>query len=67
LIQKRHEYARAKIPEYWIVNPLTETILVYQSTGTRYRKAGEYARGTQAVSVLRKGFAVNVADVFDAD
>jgi Uma2 family endonuclease len=67
LIQKRHEYARAKIPEYWIVNPLTETILVYQSTGTRYRKAGEYARGTQAVSVLLKGFAVNVADVFDAD
>jgi Uma2 family endonuclease len=67
LIQKRHEYARAKIREYWIVNPLTETILVYQSTGTRYRKAGEYARGTQAVSVLLRGFAVNVADVFDAD
>ena len=67
MIQKRNEYARAKIPEYWIVNPLTETILVFQLKGTRYRKSGEYARGTQAVSVLLPGFSVKVAEVFDAD
>jgi Uma2 family endonuclease len=67
LIQKRNEYARAKIPEYWIVNPLSEKILVYQLNGTRYRKSGEYARGTKAASVLLPGFTVNVADAFDAD
>jgi len=67
LIQKRNEYARAKIPEYWIVNPLTETILVFQLKGTRYRKTGEYPRGTQAASVLLPGFSVKVAEVFDAD
>ena len=67
LIQKRHEYAQAKIPEYWIVNPLTETILVFQLKGKRYHKTGEYARRTQAASPLLPGFSVNVADAFDAD
>jgi Uma2 family endonuclease len=67
LIQKRNEYARAKIPEYWIVNPLTETILIFQLKGTRYRKSAEYARGTQAASLVLPGFSVNVGDAFDAD
>jgi Uma2 family endonuclease len=67
LIQKRNEYARAKIPEYWIVNPLTDTILVFQLKETRYRKPAEYDRGSQAMSLLLPGFSVNVDDVFDAD
>jgi Uma2 family endonuclease len=67
LVQKRHEYAAAQIPEYWIVNPLTETILVYPLKGTKYPKAGAYARGSSAVSFLLPKFAVNVDAVFDAD
>ena len=66
LIQKRHDYAQAKVPEYWIVNPLTETILVFRLKGKKYQQAGPYARGTEAFSPLLD-FAVNVADVFDAD
>ena len=67
LIQKRHEYAQAKIPEYWIVNPLTETIVVFRLKGKKYQQAGQYARGAKAVSQLLSGFSVNVADVFDAE
>lgn len=67
LIQKRHEYAQAKIPEYWIVNPLTETILVYRLKGKKYLQAGRFGRGTQAVSPLLSGFSANVTDVFDVD
>jgi Uma2 family endonuclease len=67
LVQKRHEYAQAKIPEYWIVNPMTETILVYRLKGTRYPKAGQYRRGSKAPSLLLSGFSVDVTDVFDAD
>ena len=44
LIQKRNDYAQAKIPEYWIVNPLTETILVFRLKGKRFQQAGHYAR-----------------------
>jgi Uma2 family endonuclease len=67
LIQKRHEYARAKIPEYWIVNPLTETVLVFRLRGKSYYKAGTYVRGSRAVSPLMPGFSVSVAEVFDAE
>lgn len=67
LIQKRHEYAQAKVPEYWIVNPLNETILVYRLKGKKYLQAGRHARGAQAVSALLPDFSVNVAAVFDPE
>jgi Uma2 family endonuclease len=67
LVQKRHEYAEAKIPEYWIVNPLTESILVYPLKGKKYPKASTYTRGSSAVSFLLPKFAVNVDEVFDAE
>jgi Uma2 family endonuclease len=67
LVQKRGEYAQAKIREYWIVNPLTETILVYELKGKKYPKASTWARGGTAVSVLLPGFGVKVNEVFDAE
>jgi Uma2 family endonuclease len=67
LFRKRHDYAQAKIPEYWIVNPQTETILVYRLKGRKYPKAHVFARGTRAVSHLFPDFSVNVDDVFDVD
>ncbi len=67
LVQKRHEYARAKIPEYWIVNPLNETILVYRLGAQRYQRVGKYGRGDKACSQLLAEFSMNVNDVFDAE
>jgi Uma2 family endonuclease len=67
LVQKRHEYALAQIPEYWIVNPLNETILVYQLKGKKYPKASVSARGSNAVSFLLPDFSISVDDVFDAE
>lgn len=67
LVDKRHDYANAKIPEYWIVNPLTETILVYRLKGRKYPKADKFARGSRATSHLFPDFSVNVDAVFDAE
>ena len=67
LVQKRREYARAMIPEYWIVNPLNETILVYRLHGKRYQRVGKFARGAKAYSVLLANFSVSVDEVFDAE
>ena len=67
LVQKRDEYAKTKIPEYWIINPLTATILVYRLKGNKYPKANTWARGTTAASVLLPGFGVKVDEVFDAE
>ena len=67
LVTKRREYAEAEIPEYWIVNPLNETITVLVLAGGSYREHGVFARGAQATSVLLPEFAIAVNTVFDAE
>jgi Uma2 family endonuclease len=63
---KRAEYALASIPEYWIVNPENETIIVLQLKDGSYTEHGAFARGTVATSALLEGFAVSVDAVLDA-
>jgi Uma2 family endonuclease len=65
LVRKRREYARAGIPEYWIVNPATEQIIVLHLEGTAYGEHGVFTRGAQATSALLKGFTVAVTAVLD--
>ena len=62
---KRGDYAEARIPEYWIVNPMDETITVLTLAGGKYAVHGVFRRGGQATSVSLNDFAVSVADVFD--
>jgi Uma2 family endonuclease len=66
LVQKRGEYALAGVPEYWIVNPETETISVLSLERQEYVEVACHRRGEMAKSVLLSGFAVGVAAVFDA-
>jgi Uma2 family endonuclease len=67
LVEKRGDYAEAGIPEYWIVNPESDTITVLRLEGTAYVEAGVYRRGMTASSVLLEGFTVDVTAVFDAE
>lgn len=64
---KRGDYAEARIPEYWIVNPMDETVSVLTLADGRYVEHGVFRRGQQAQSACLDGFAVGVADVFDAE
>jgi Uma2 family endonuclease len=66
--QKRIEYAEAGIPEYWIVDPQTDTItvLTLPAGATEYAVHGEFRPGQQATSVLLPGFTVDVAACFAA-
>jgi Uma2 family endonuclease len=66
LVDKRDDYAEARVPEYWIVNPLAETITVLRLQGDAYVEADLYRRGASAVSVLAPEFSVAVAALFDA-
>ena len=67
LVDKRSDFAEGGIPEYWIVNPQTETITVLRLRGDAYDEAGIYRRGEMASSELLAGFSVAVAAVFDAN
>jgi Uma2 family endonuclease len=66
LDEKPRDYAEAGIPEYWIVNPLDETITVLTLAGDAYTVYGVFRRGDEARSKLLDGFAVRVDEVFDA-
>jgi Uma2 family endonuclease len=66
LVEKRHDYAEGGIPEYWIVNPMTQTISVLRLRDNAYEEAGIYKRGELATSSSRPEFTVAVTEVFDA-
>jgi len=64
--EKPRDYAEAQIPEYWIVNPLDDTITVLTLQGDTYATPGVFRRGDAASSQLLAGFEVSVNAVFDA-
>lgn len=65
---KRTDYAQAGIPEYWIVDPETETItvLTLPAGQTEYAVHGEYKPGQAATSKLLDRFTVDVTACFAA-
>ncbi|HSV16286.1 MAG TPA: Uma2 family endonuclease [Tepidisphaeraceae bacterium] len=63
---KRFEYARAGIPEYWIVDPQLRQITVLTlSGGEQYTEHGIFPAGERATSVILPGFEVPVTETFD--
>jgi Uma2 family endonuclease len=67
LVDKRYDYAEGGVWEYWIVNPLVQTITVLRLDGDAYVEHGIFGRGARATSALLLGFSVDVTSVFDAD
>ena len=66
LVEKRADYPEAGISEYWIADPRDATITVLALRGDAYVEHGSFGRGSSATSPLLKGFAADVAAVFDA-
>ena len=66
LITKRHEYAAAGIPEYWIVDPRNKSILVLTLDGKEYVAHCEVRGAGQVRSKLLDGFTLDAAAVFAA-
>jgi len=66
LVTKRAEYAQADIPEYWIVDPQTETITVLQLQEATYVEHGVFNRGEMATSAHYPDLQASVNDVLDA-
>ena len=64
LVEKRADYAEAGIPEYWIVNPIDETVTVLVLAAGEYREHGVFRPGQQADSPLLTGFSVDVRATF---
>ena len=65
-VHKRGDYAEAGIPEYWIVEPGTETITVLTLARRTYVERGVFDRTAHASSAILDGFGVAVDAVLQA-
>jgi Uma2 family endonuclease len=63
LVKKRSDYAKAGIPEYWIIDPDQRKVTVLKLDGRQYTMHGEYGPGTRAESNLLEGFGVEVSQI----
>ena len=64
---KRRDYAQARIPEYWIIDPAEERITVLTLEGDEYAGSAEFVPGDHAESKILGGFRVHVTAVFQTE
>lgn len=64
-VDKRSDYARAGITEYWIVDPEMSCVTVLSLEGNDYRVHCECNSGETAHSAMFADFAISVDDVFE--
>ncbi|MGH9890945.1 MAG: Uma2 family endonuclease [bacterium] len=65
---KRQEYARAGIPEYWLVDVVEGTVTVFrlQADAEQYAVHGVFRAGERAESPALVGFGIEVQELFAA-
>ncbi len=63
-VRKKQEYARAGIPEYWIVDPGEKTIEVYRLRTRQYRLDRTLGIDDTLTSAQLPGFELALADLF---
>ena len=62
-VDKRIEYALAKVPEYWIINPVDGYVLTLWLEGDDYQELGEFRGNDLILSKLLPGFSPKASDL----
>ncbi len=65
-LTKSKLYERFGVPEYWIVDPDSETVSVQTLEDDRYVLTGDYVRGDTLHSTVLDGFEFELAKIFPA-
>ena len=63
---KRRDYARAGITEYWIVDPQEDRVTVLVLQDSNYVEHGVFQVDDEATSVLLRGLRIDVRAMFNA-
>jgi Uma2 family endonuclease len=66
LHEKQNAYARAGVPEYWIVNPKTSTVELLVLKDNAYRSLGLFSGDAVLPSVVLPDFPIQVGQFFAA-
>ncbi|NCS21978.1 MAG: Uma2 family endonuclease [Microcystis aeruginosa G11-06] len=64
-IAKRIQYQDCGIPEYWIVDPQTQTILVLELRGNTYTEIGNFSNDDLVKSSIFNQLNIKVSQVFN--
>ena len=64
LVRKRQIYAEAGVPEYWIFDPLNDTVLPLELRDGEYVERGVLTVGDVLTTPLLPGLAIPLADLF---
>ncbi|WP_448570865.1 Uma2 family endonuclease [Trichothermofontia sp.] len=74
-LHKRAQYAAIGVPEYWLIDPVAQTVMVLALAGEAYREVGVFGKQEalaepcrqQIVSVEFAGLALTVDQIFETD
>lgn len=61
---KRAQYAAIGTPEYWLIDPFAQTVMVLTLAGEAYREVGIFSREATIVSVELRELELTVAQIF---
>ena len=64
LVRKRQLYAEAGVPEYWIFDPVNDTVLPLELRGDEYIERPTLSAADTLTTPLLPGLAIPLADIF---
>lgn len=63
-VDKAALYARSGVEEYWIVDPIEETVMVYGLDGDRFAPSATLERQDDLYSIVLAGFVLDLDTIF---
>lgn len=66
-VYKRAQYAFIGVPEYWLVDPVAQTVLVLALEGNQYREIGTFRQQERIVSGEFPDLTLTVEQIFDQE
>ena len=61
---KKHElYGSCGVLEYWIIDPVSETVTVHRQRDGKLERAGEFGRGESLATAVLEGLALELDDI----
>jgi Uma2 family endonuclease len=64
-LRKRAQYAAISVPEYWLIDPIAQTVLVLILDGADYREVGTFSGNESIASVELAGLELTVGQIFE--
>ncbi len=65
-VHKRDQYAAIGVSEYWLIEPVTQTLTLLSLENERYQEVGVFDRNQAVQSIELAGLQLSVEQIFDS-